>query len=530
MEKLVIIDLRKNHLTILKKNCKYINIGRGTVSFDNSFEINIKKIFEKNKFFFLNQYFANLKKNQKKWDDLFNEEKFEELEFLNSRNDKYNFFNKFIYIFCLNNFIKKKNFKYVEVISDQELYIDLYRSLFAKIKICIINQNKLKIGLKIFFLRIFFQFLKNIFLIYIIKILFINKNISSSHLFLSIYPRFFYKKKDNFYKKKKSCFLNLTLSDGIFIHNNLFQSIKNIFEIKLTKDVIPLEKYITFGDICTTYIKLIFNFYKAKYNFLNSMKIGNLVYTKIINQYLLESFAQRLFLNIYSEALKKVLKPDIKVFNLYCFEYSIGFYFIKKIRTINPFIKIFGHQHGIFTNKLHWFTFLNQSKNKFLYIVDKIYSQNLLSLKSYNRLNISKDIYLIKRNKYKFNFRINKKINIKNISKVLVILGTHDAYDILYSIASLLKDNPEKKIIFFAKCHPRMKLIINNDLTDNRLRFVNSFKGYYDLVLCSDTTTVAYDLINSKVKFKIIELNNKTNLFFSNFKNKLSINELINKI
>ena len=75
-----------------------------------------------------------------------------------------------------------------------------------------------------------------------------------------------------------------------------------------------------------------------------------------------------------------------------------------------------------------------------------------------------------------------------------------------------------------------MKLIINNDLTDNRLRFVNSFKGYYDLVLCSDTTTVAYDLINSKVKFKIIELNNKTNLFFSNFKNKLSINELINKI
>ena len=183
MEKFVIVDLRKNHLKILKKNCKYINIGRGSVSFDNSFEININKIFEKNKSFFLNQYFTNLKKNQKKWDDLFNEEKFEELEFLNSRNDKYNFFNQFIYIFCLNYFIKKEKFKYVEVITDQELYVDLYRSLFPKIKIFIINQNKLKIGLKkIFFIRIFFQFLKNIFLIYIIKILFINKNISSSNL------------------------------------------------------------------------------------------------------------------------------------------------------------------------------------------------------------------------------------------------------------------------------------------------------------------------------------------------------------
>jgi len=48
--------------------------------------------------------------------------------------------------------------------------------------------------------------------------------------------------------------------------------------------------------------------------------------------------------------------------------------------------------------------------------------------------------------------------------------------------------------------------------------------------LCSDTTTISYDLINSKIDFKIIEIENRNNLFFNEYNKKLYLNEIINEL
>lgn len=529
MRKLIILDLKKNFHNIFRNSCSYINIGRGSISIKNSLEINLKKMFKKNERRFMSYYFKNLKINQKKWDDLFDEEKFEELEFLNLRNDKYNYLNKFINIFCIKNFIKKEKFTNIEVISDQLLYKDLFKSLHPKIKCYFPNESLISNKLSFFFFRTCVKFFQNLFLVFIIKIIFFSNKITKPNLYLTMYPRFFSKGKDYFYKKKFYCNLNISLSDGIFIHNNFFENLKKILEIRFVKKIIPIEKYISLKDVCKTYIKLIFNFYKAKNRFSNEMKIGNLNFTTITNKYLLDSFAQRLFLNIYSESLKKILKKNIKQFHLYCFEYSIGFYLIRKIKTINPLVKIFGYQHGVFTDKLLWFDFIKKSQNKNLYLVDKIYSQNLFSLKSYSKLNLVKNINLIAKQKGQYELQINKNITNKIKYNVLVILGRHDAYDILYSLDYFLSQNPNKQIFFFVKPHPQMIPDIKS-LFSNKIKLVSSFNGNYDLILCSDTTTVSYDLMHLKIDFKIIELDNRNNLFFSNFKNNLSINKIINKI
>ena len=65
---------------------------------------------------------------------------------------------------------------------------------------------------------------------------------------------------------------------------------------------------------------------------------------------------------------------------------------------------------------------------------------------------------------------------------------------------------------------------------DNRIKIIDVLKGSFQLILCSDTTTISYDLINTKIDFKIIEIENRNNLFFNEYNKKLYLNEIINKL
>ena len=267
-------------------------------------------------------------------------------------------------------------------------------------------------------------------------------------------------------------------------------------------------------------------FHRAKRNLLFGLKINNLELTKVVNYYFLNSIKQRLFLNIYSNALNKIFRKNIKEFHLFLFEYSIGFYLIRKIKHINSSVKIFGYQHGIFSDKLLWFNFLNISKYKKFYMVNTILAKNFFSFKAYKKLKLTNDVQLIKtqqkiyplkiiKNKYKFN--------------VLVILGTHDTEEILFAINHFLQNNLKQKIFFHIKAHPKKKIINIHEL-DNRIKIIDVLKGSFQLILCSDTTTISYDLINSKIDFKIIEIENRNNLFFNEYNKKLYLNEIINEL
>ena len=526
MKKLIILDIKKDYLNISRDSSDYINIGRGTVLIKNRKKINLKKFSPIKKKIIFNKYFAIIKKNQKKWNSLFDDEKFEELEFINSRNDKYIFFNKFLSLLSVRDLLKKKKYDNIEVISDQTIYNYAYQSLGQKIKCVFVNRNPITININFFILRNLVNLFKNLFLIILIKFLFLNRKIKKEKICLTQFPRFFSKKKDDFYKTKDYFNLNFTLSDGIYIHDGFFRNIIKIFNIRKLKNTIPIEKYITIKDIFASYIRSMIIFHKAKRNLLFGLKINNLELTKVVNHYFLNSVKQRLFLNIYSNALKKIFKKNIREFHLFLFEYSIGFYLIRKIKDINASVKIFGYQHGIFSDKLLWFSFLNISKYKKFYMVNTILAKNLFSLKAYKKLKLTNDVQLIKnkpkiyplkiiKNKYKFN--------------VLIILGTHDTEEILFAINCLLKNNLKQKIFFHIKAHPKKKITNIHEL-DNRIKIIDVLKGSFQLILCSDTTTISYDLINTKIDFKIIEIENRNNLFFNEYNKKLYLNEIINKL
>ena len=122
-------------------------------------------------------------------------------------------------------FLKKKNYDKIEVISDQRIYNYAYQSLGQKIKCVFVNRNPITININFFILRNLVNLFKNLFLIILIKFLFLNRKINKEKICLTQFPRFFSKKKDNFYKTKDCFNLNFTLSDGIFIHDSFFRNI-----------------------------------------------------------------------------------------------------------------------------------------------------------------------------------------------------------------------------------------------------------------------------------------------------------------
>ena len=74
---------------------------------------------------------------------------------------------------------------------------------------------------------------------------------------------------------------------------------------------------------------------------------------------------------------------DVSKLNIYLFEYSFGFYFIRSIRNFSDKIKVSGFQHGIFSNNLMWLDLMNSFRHNKIYIPNEIHCLNKFCLQDY---------------------------------------------------------------------------------------------------------------------------------------------------
>ena len=170
-----------------------------------------------------------------------------------------------------------------------------------------------------------------------------------------------------------------------------------------------------------------------------------------------KSVINRAKLEIYSSAIPRFLSTyEIKMINLYLFEYNFGFFLARSIREHSKKIKITGYQHGIFSDQLTWFDLILSSKFKNIYLPDYILSSNKFSLKDYKSKLHKKISLKLKKGENK-NFLNSIKIEKKS-NGILVLPGTHDIKDIYYFIKN--KYSFSNKKVFYFKLHPKINLIL----------------------------------------------------------------------
>ena len=189
-KKLTIVDLDK-YADIKVYNSNIIFVNKGKVDFENSkiirLNINKKKKFKNLFLKDIEFFFENLKKKFKKKLKFINPQ---ELEIFNLRNDKITYFEKL----CLILYVKKfeKNFKSIDLITDNEEYSKIYSQVYKNIKLNILKKDNFKYNFSLRFN--FYKFLiKSIYFIFLSKIIMPSNNQISINkiISLSIYPYFF---------------------------------------------------------------------------------------------------------------------------------------------------------------------------------------------------------------------------------------------------------------------------------------------------------------------------------------------------
>ena len=201
--------------------------------------------------------------------------------------------------------------------------------------------------------------------------------------FLYLYtPITFRTVKKNFLKRK-GIFVIFLLTDETHLNASLIKLIKNLITMK-KKKILNLEQFIQFRDLFKLVIKNLNPFKKYENYFLNNSVIDGMNFKNEIVDLYDKSVINRAKLEIYSSAIPRFLSTyEIKMINLYLFEYNFGFFLARSIREHSKKIKITGYQHGIFSDQLTWFDLILSSKFKNIYLPDYILSSNKFSLKDY---------------------------------------------------------------------------------------------------------------------------------------------------
>ena len=229
----------------------------------------------------------------------------------------------------------------------------------------------------------------------------------------------------------------------------------------------------------------------------------------------LSDIINRSKLEIYEKSIPRFLeKLKVKKMNIFMFEYSLGFFLIRKIKNFNKKIKIAGFQHGIFSDNLNWYDLICSLNFKNKYMPDIIHSSNKYSLQDYKlKLRNSKIKYQI--NNYHKNEIFNKiKINKKS-NNVLVFPGTHDVQDIYFFIRKKIKIN--KKENFYFSLHPKNRFLFKDS------KFIKKMKNYnkitFSKIIISQTSSLIYDFLRKNKNFSVLKLDYKRNLLSSRLKN-----------
>ena len=512
--KLVIVNSTKDVL-INQKNIFYINIGDGNAHIQNSKKISLrdyrKIYYEKYKKKLLEEHNKKVVETENKIPF------FIELEIFNLRNDKNTNIDLIINILIIKEIIKKYKFKEIFLITDNLLTHEIFKKQYPAIKS--LNKNIKLTDNKLSFLKVTKFYLKAFFIIILFK--FFKKKLVKSNnneACLSLKPIFYKKDKEIFFTNKDIIKFNFLLTDESHLNFSLIDIIK-IMKSE-DKNLIHVESFINFKELIMSLVKSYHYLFLTK-DINIKFKIDTVDLSKFYEDYVNSSLINRLKLNIYNEGLIRALKKfKIKKFNLYLFEYSLGFFLISLIKKRLNKIKIIGHQHGIFSNKLLWFDLLIKNKNKNNYMPHEIVSFNLQSFKDYREKIKCKKIKFIFKNKIKSKMSREciKSKESKYRNNILVLAGTHDASTIYKNIKKKISNNNNKDI-FYLKFHPKKKIPTSNL---KNLKIISSIKNIkFSKVLVSPTSTLVYDFIQLNFFFMVYIVDYKENLISSGLSSKV---------
>lgn len=429
---------------------------------------------------------------------------FELLEIFNQRNDKIQLYNKIYFFIQIKKFILNNKFREIVIYTDDSFFVDIYKKSRIK-NLKIINYSK-KNTLS-FFKRYFFSSLsfniKTFILIFFMKFFRAKTlNRSKKKVCLSLYPNFYNKKKEIFFKKR-FIKLNFQITDETHLNNSLFKNLKIFLKLNKSHDVIIVERFIDLKSILFCFLNSLCNI-----KFIQIAKKHNFViegndFSLPLRHLFLDSLINFNKLDIYINALKFVFERlKINDFHYYLFEYNFGYFLNFYIKKFSPKTKLIGYQHGIYSERLMWqnFTKLIKTKN---YFPHEIVIKHQVSKKSY--LNNFHKVKL-KFDKNSKNEKYNNS-NKKNSNRILVFLGLHDCYDTINYLRNLNSKN-----FYSLKLHPKMKFKDKLRVSDNFI-FIENIKNHKNnRVILSPTSTMSYKFFEEKKRFEIVIPHNRVPL------------------
>ncbi len=499
MKKIVILDLSKD-VDLKKKNSIIFQLSYGTCHLENC-EIIKKNFFTDKKLeLFKSQLnksllnFYNLIKKQSNSIEILT------LELFNQRNDKNQLFNKIFNITEIINYSKIKKISNIEIVTDDEYFYETYKSIKnINININNISTLKTKKNFLSYFLSTLKFHLKASVLVILSKIIATNKIKikKASEVCLSIFPLFYKKDKESFFKKNYLK-LNFLMTDETHLGNSLQKSILDLFKVKKMNNTLSAESLISFSSIIQNFFKSLSNYYliqrSNKFTFIVngincSTQFRNLFYMSLHNYNKL---------NIYKKDLKKFfMNEKIKKFHYYLFEYNFGYFLSSIIKNTSPNCVLVGYQHGIYSERLMWQN-LSKKISFTNFFPNKINCKYRFSLNAYK-----KNFKNIKITYKKWQNKTEKmKKNKPTNDQFIVYLGLHDSYNMINELR-----NYNKNYKFTVKLHPKMKYKNKLNLNSNIKINSKSIEVKNKKKLLSSTSTMPYQL-HSKEKFNIVVPNN----------------------
>ena len=348
----------------------------------------------------------------------------------------------------------------------------------------------------------------------------VKNNYNNSYI--SLFPNFYKNNREIFFNNS-SLKINFLLTDETHLGHSLLDILKILINFR-GKNTIHIENFIHITDLLKLLTKIPLIYLSALKNFENKFILNGCDFSEFFNYYLNRSIVNRLKLEIYNKAFTRLFQKfsNIKNFHYYMFEHSFGFYVSRLIKTKLKKINLIGYQHGIFSNNLMWFDIIGSISQKNNFFPNKIISLNKLSETDYKEKLNSKINILTKNTKKISSLVYNCKIKnkIKSINKILILAGGHDISDIYHLINNNQNDNAADKIYYF-KIHPKIKF---NFIESKKLKKINQIKNIsFSNVFISQRSTLIYDFLKSRKKFKIISIDYQSDLMSSRFNKKYQV-------
>jgi len=508
---LLIVDLSKN-INLKEKNKHYIYLNKGNIHLSNCKQIKIKNFFDIRK-----KIYIDLIGELKKFIYLNQENKYflSEMEIFNLRNDRYEFPDRILNYLTIKKLILKKKIKKIKIISDNKLTLKIFDSLNLKVE----KKDLSSVNLRISFprLNILKFLLKSFVLVFYCKFLKINtkKNSEKKNFYLSLYPnRYFYGKENLFDTRENFC--NFLMSDETHLNLSLSQLL-HFAKITNKKNIINIEQYIQITDILILITKHLYDIFTFKNLKIININIQGLNFNEELTSVYIGSYINRSKLEVYSKAIPRFLKMNnVSKFNLYLFEYSFGHFLIRNIKKFSSKIKIFGYQHGLFSNNLMWLDLIKSLKHRKFYIPHNIFCLNKYCIKDYKAKYKNIKISMIDFDKVNKNFEFVNSIKIKKkANRILILSGLHDVRDLYFYAKN--KSFHDDKNIFYFKLHPKNKFKF---VTDKKIKKIDNFHNkYFSKVIVSQNSSLPFEFLSLKRNFSVVDFDYKQN-YISTYLNK----------